>query len=391
MSVTIYQGDASQVLRTLPAESVHSVITSPPYFAQRDYGVVGQLGLEPTPDEYVRNLVSVFAEVKRVLRRDGQLWLVLADTYVNGKGHAHGHDPISPARRFGKRAVDGQLPGLKRKDLIGIPWRVALALQADGWYLRSEIIWVKTTPMPESAKDRPTNNHEKIFLLSKQSHYFYDADAIREPLAESSIRRLKQDIENQNGSTRTHGGLKSNGPMKAVGYPVNGRNRRAVWSIYSKRFAGAHFATFPEELVKICLKAGTSEHGCCANCGAPYKRQTETEFVPRPDVSLEAGRKHSGQYGWDDTPRGHNTIVTKGWAPTCKCNAAIRPCTVLDPFAGAGTTGLAAWNLGRDATLIELNSDYVDMAVTRINGKAPLFAPARRRIPAWPQLPAKTG
>lgn len=307
--VTIYHGDALAVLRTLPERSAQCCITSPPYWGLRDYGVDGQLGLEDTPDAYVANIVTVFREVRRVLRDDGTLWLNLGDSYASGGGAGiQGETGQRRDRRFtqpslrprvgrsGNKGAESSdltnaphrqaLPGLKPKDLVGIPWRVAFALQADGWYLRSDIIWSKPNPMPESVTDRPTKSHEYLFLLSKSERYHYDAAAIREPLAESSLARLAQDVEAQAGSLRVPG--KTNGPMKAVRRSGNkagkfrgdtggsdalpgthlgtsipweddgsGRNKRSVWTVTTRPFKGAHFATFPPALVEPCVLAGS--------------------------------------------------------------------------------------------------------------------------------------
>ena len=336
--IRILQGDCRQVLKTLPDESVHCCVTSPPYFGLRDYGMAEQIGLEQTPDAFVAELVAVFQEVRRVLRGDGTLWLNLGDSYANdtkwggqtsGKHVRAQHGDTGIGRRC-------QNTGLKSKDLIGIPWRVAFALQADGWYLRQDIIWSKPNQMPESITDRCTKAHEYVFLLSKAPHYYFDADAIAEPVAPASVARLAQDVGAQAGSMRVPG--KTNGAMKAVGSKRNSfaratketagehgqkpqhrpdredvdytgmRNKRSVWTIATKPFKEAHFATMAPELAENCIKAGCPIGG-----------------------------------------------------------------TVLDPFGGAGTTGLVADQIQRDAILIELNPDYTDIAERRIQGDSPLF------------------
>jgi hypothetical protein len=276
--IRILTGDCRQVLRTLPAVSVHCCVTSPPYFGLRDYGHGGQIGLEQTPNEYVDELVFVFREVRRVLRDDGTLWLNLGDSYASGNRATY---------RSGASDNKGQTvqndqprprdpPGIKPKDLLGIPWRVAFALQADGWYLRQDIIWSKPNPMPESVRDRCTKAHEYVFLLSKSERYFYDAAAISEPVTPSTISRLAQDVEAQAGSDRVPG--KTNGAMKAKGPRFGGnntrpesqtksgnvytvaegdtRNKRSVWTITTQPFAEAHFATMAPELADTCIKAG---------------------------------------------------------------------------------------------------------------------------------------
>ena len=224
----IYQGDCIEILKDMPDESIDCVVTSPPYWGLRDYGKGEQLGLEETPEEFVSNLVKVFSEVKRVLKSSGSVWLNLGDSYFsapagnkNGipKQNAYGGREDAAKSMFKASQVKGKKHNtLKQKDLCGIPWKVAFALQADGWYLRQDIIWHKPNPMPESVQDRCTKAHEYIFLLTKSPKYFYDIDAIREPLAESSIGRLNQDIENQIGTTRANGGAKTNGNFKAVGF-----------------------------------------------------------------------------------------------------------------------------------------------------------------------------
>ena len=221
-------GDVLDKLKDLPKESIQCCITSPPYWGLRDYGELDQLGLEENPEQFVENMVKVFREVKRVLKKDGTCWINIGDTYYN-------------------------------KSLAGIPFRVAFALQQDGWYLRQDIIWNKPNPMPESVQDRCTKSHEYIFLLTKSANYYYDIDAIREPLAESSLGRLNQDIDSQVGTTRANGGAKTNGNLKAVGDVDLGRNKRSVWTITTKPYKEAHFAVFPPELPTLCIKAGSKE------------------------------------------------------------------------------------------------------------------------------------
>jgi DNA modification methylase len=259
----VLQGDCIESLKQLANESVQCCVTSPPYFGLRDYGHDGQIGLEATPDEYVAKLVQVFREVRRVLKDDGTLWLNLGDSYAtNGGAHGNRKDNqtgVGGRRTHANGGGDQEArrapPGLKSKDLIGIPWRVAFALQADGWYLRQDIIWHKPNPMPESVQDRCTKAHEYVFLLSKSDRYFYDNEAVAEPVAQSSIKRLTQpNLQNQLGSNRVPG--KTNGTMKAVGN-YQSRNRRSVWTINTQGFKGAHFATFPIELPRLCISAGS--------------------------------------------------------------------------------------------------------------------------------------
>jgi DNA modification methylase len=244
----------------LPDGSVQCVVTSPPYWGLRDYGHDGQIGLEQTPDEYVAELVAVFREVRRVLADDGTLWLNLGDSYAHntkGSGGGWAADPSNYAYKAQAYGAYKVQHGLKPKDLVGIPWRVAFALQADGWWLRQDIIWAKPNPMPESVTDRCTKAHEYVFLLTKSAQYFYDAAAVAEPLADSSVARLSQDIENQTGSYRANGGAKTNGPIRAVGDETTGRNKRSVWTITTKPYSGAHFAVMPMALVEPCILAGS--------------------------------------------------------------------------------------------------------------------------------------
>lgn len=326
MSSRILVGDCREVLATLPEASVQCVVTSPPYFGLRDYGVSGQIGLEVTVEDYVAQMVAVFRGVRRVLRDDGTVWLNLGDTYAGGG--AIGRNDTTPealarrAKKYGTGQASGSfvgnhetrppVAGLKPKDLIGIPWRVAFALQADGWYLRSDIIWHKPNPMPERVTDRPTKAHEYVFLLTKAARYYYDVDAVREPFvtkngmgwakAVTTQDTMKVDGDNCHQRSRVGGGMV---PMKPG---VGGRNRRSVWTIATKPYAEAHFATFPPALVEPCIKAG-SKPG---------------------DV-------------------------------------------VLDPFAGAGTTLLVAARLGRNSIGLELNPTYAELAAARIRRDAPML------------------
>lgn len=314
-TATLYYGaDCRETLRGIPEKSVHTVVTSPPYFGLRDYGTGdAQIGLEKTPQAFVAQLVEVFREVRRVLRDDGTLWLNLGDSYANdtkwggssGGKHAAGLHGATGVGR-GKRHT-----GLKSKDLIGIPWMVAFALRDDGWYLRSDIIWAKNSCMPESVRDRPTKAHEYLFLLSKKPQYFYDADAIKEPST------------NDDDGTST-------------------RNKRSWWNVNPKPYPGAHFAVFPPKLIEPCILAGTSAKGCCPDCGNPWER--------------------TGSRGKD--------AVT--WRPTCECDAGDPVgCTVLDPFSGSATTGFVALNHGRDYVGLDLSDEYRALAEARLLGERP--------------------
>lgn len=308
MSVRILTGDCRTILPTLDAGSVQCCVSSPPYFGLRDYGVAGQIGVEQTPAEYVEQLVAVFREVRRVLRDDGTLWLNLGDSYAANRGY---QVPDSKHIDVGNSMGSTVPPGLKPKDLIGIPWRVAFALQADGWYLRSDIIWHKNNPMPESVKDRPTRAHEYIFLLSKRATYYYAAAAIAEQSSPQQAAHNAKYAKPYDNHARIAAGQPGNVNHAGIhGRPGDGtRNKRSVWTVATSPYPDAHFATFPPALIEPCILAGCPKGG-----------------------------------------------------------------TVLDPFGGAGTTGLVADRLGRDAVLIELNPEYAAMAERRIHNDAPLFS-----------------
>jgi len=396
VSVQIIIGDAMEQLRLLPSDSVHCCVTSPPYYGLRDYGVAGQIGLEPSPDEYVARLVDVFCEVRRVLRADGTVWLNLGDSYCAPGG---GFKPDAPSNIAGSKqalthphatkAIRSHIKyGCKPKDLLGIPWRVAFALRDDGWYLRQDIIWAKPNPMPESVRDRCCKAHEYLFLLSKSPRYFYDADAIKEP-AVSDHTSGNGFVGRQGGSTSYQvmsGGVGSTKEWVDIG---GTRNRRSVWTIASEAFPGSHFAVFPPALIEPCILAGTSERGVCAVCGAPWVRVVDRVGEWRAQHDRQA--KHNGEV-YRTNPGGgvaginvDRRTVERGWRASCACDAATVPATVLDMFGGAGTTGLVADRLGRNAVLIELNPAYAEMARSRIESDAPLFAevrePARAAMP----------
>jgi len=385
----LINGDVRQSLGKLESESVQCVVTSPPYWGLRDYGSEDQLGLEETPEQYIDNMVEVFREVKRVLRKDGTLWLNLGDSYAGG-GRA-GKNPEYKAKHtnFGKvqdmstYTEPSKIPkGLKPKDLVGIPWRVALALQADGWWLRNDIIWSKPNPMPEPVKDRLTKSHEYIFLLTKSKSYYYDHEAIKEPYSESSIERINQvTFESQTGGDKDYGkvSVHSNntnsmrGTLEAFKENLgSGRNRRSVWDITVKSYPGAHFATFPEEIPELCIKAGTSEGGCCLECGMPYNRIVERgEKVSSEDYKGEGKKDYASALAENPSDVKRRTlesmrqVIYKGWEAGCSCEGVRIPCVVLDPFAGSGTTCAVASRLGRDSIGIELNEEYLKLARKR--------------------------
>jgi len=302
--IELIQGDCLVEMSKIPDGSVDCCVTSPPYWGLRDYGVEGQLGMEKTPQEYVENMVKVFREVRRVLRADGTLWLNLGDSY-SGSGKGCMGDGTPSDRGSAKQGTNrgttvGLYPktetGLKPKDLVGIPWRVALALQEDGWYLRQDIIWHKPNPMPESVRDRCTKAHEYIFLLSKSPKYYFDSKVIEEP---AKWERWGNQTENK----KHQGTAKHLGGKTLSELPIRDKkNKRSVWSVATKPFKGAHFATFPPALIEPCILAGCPKDG-----------------------------------------------------------------TVLDPFFGAGTTGLVATQHGRSCIGIELNESYLRLAEKRIN------------------------
>ena len=280
MSWEVREGNCLDLLAAMPEQSVQTCITSPPYWGLRDYGEDDQLGLEPTPEEYTANMVELFREVRRVLRNDGTLWLNLGDSYCGGGGFS----PNAPSNLAGaKQTTQGgaksggikPVSGLKPKDLVGIPWRVAFALQADGWYLRSDIIWHKPNPMPESVTDRPTKAHEYIFLLTKQPRYYYDADGIREAAAVDTTGQTIRFGGNKYGdSDDPHHATKSGNAYEFTG----GRNRRSVWTVTTKPFSGAHFAVFPPDLIEPCVLAGSSPTACG---GRACRRRRPTRRRPR--------------------------------------------------------------------------------------------------------------
>lgn len=308
MAVQILTGDCRALLATLPAGSAQCCVTSPPYFGLRDYGHAEQIGLESSPEAYIAALVQTFRAVHQVLADDGTLWLNLGDTYAGDRGAAGSNNRgLTDSRRRDNTPVprsDARIDGLKAKDLVGIPWRVAFALQADGWWLRQDLIWSKPNPMPESVIDRCTKAHEYVFLLSKAARYLFDAEAIGEAASGRKSGRIAEDKAGTDAGFEIRGGFAACGQTEWFS-----RNRRSVWTIATQPFDGAHFATMPPELARLCILAGS-----------------------RPGD------------------------------------------TVLDPFAGAGTTGLVADRLQRGAVLIELNPTYAELARARLQGDAPLFA-----------------
>lgn len=424
--ITLLEGETRQVMRGLPEKSVQCCVTSPPYFGLRDYGLPpakwadgweGELGQEPTMQGYIAHIVEVFAEVWRVLRDDGTLWLNLGDSFnaAGRVGHGTRVGYKQGTNRASKNGVDSNRPNavcLKPKDLLGIPWRVAFALQEAGWYLRSDIIWHKPNPMPESVTDRPTKAHEYMFLLAKSERYLCDMTAIAEPSIHAGETRHSNGNDGMCGGYdghRTRDGLRRVVMIKPT------RNRRSVWTVSTKPYKGAHYATFPPDLVKPCVLAGTSARGCCPKCGSPWERLT-IDGAPQLDHQRACGGDKNGEYFGNSTKdyarhKAQDASATKArilagmvekvliaWRPTCQCdgrkwnslgssNGIPRrltrllgwkrrierrmvlqkpvPCTVLDPFGGSGTTGMVSLELGRRAILIEQSPASVELARER--------------------------
>lgn len=271
----VYCMDALAGLKKLPDETIDMCVTSPPYWGLRDYGVKDQIGMESPPSKYVDKLSEIFLEVNRVLKSTGTLWVNLGDTYFGSWGGYTRKDDRTRVNPDVRPPNSILAPELKSKDLVGIPWLVAFRLRSDGWYLRSDIIWSKSNPMPESVTDRCSKSHEYIFMLSKSKKYYFDGAAIKEPIAESTKKRLNQNIYAQNGSSRVQG--KGNGPMKAVG-SLEGRNKRTVWEVSTSRFKGAHFATFPINLIEPCILAGCPRGGVVLD---PFMGSGTTAYVAR--------------------------------------------------------------------------------------------------------------
>jgi DNA modification methylase len=428
MGIKILKGDCLETLKSLDEQSINTCVTSPPYWGLRDYGtgewvggdpdcphmrttkiskdtatghkamyeqgnVVGdaiykskcpkcgsvrkdkQLGLEETPEEFVENLVRVFKEVKRVLRDDGTVWLNLGDSYYNyrpGKGQALSKQSVSNtdqdlpqdcARRGNKIA------GLKEKDLVGIPWRVAFALQADGWYLRQDIIWHKPNPMPESVRDRCTKSHEYIFLLSKNPKYYYDNEAIKEDA--KSAGKKSDGFKGRQGGAEYHATSGGIGSEEKI---YNKKNKRSVWTITTKPYKEAHFATFPTELIEPCVLAGCPEE-ICVDCGKPYKRVMQKPKQLEIERNKRSGLDDRKVGGVLDKYNRENPPIDLGLQKQCDCETnETKGGTVLDPFGGSGTTGLVASKHNRNAVLCELNEGYIDIAEKRLNDGFDMFS-----------------
>jgi DNA modification methylase len=417
--IDIKIGDCREVLKTLPDKHFQTCITSPPYYGLRDYGtaswvggsencshigdtlgnnrnfideggrgsnkaslstgdcikcgakrVDSQIGLEETPEQFVESLVNVFREVKRVLKDDGTLWLNLGDSYSSGGRTTTTNQSVRGDKDYGVTRPP-PVEGIKPKDLFGIPWRVAFALQADGWYLRQDIIWNKPNPMPESVQDRCTKSHEYIFLLSKSPHYYFDNVAIKEETItfdNSNRDRDTTKLNNTPGRTKM-AGLKTN--------QYETRNKRSVWTVNTKPYKEAHFAVFPTDLIEPCVLAGSSAK-ICSGCGKSYRREMVTTDVPDRIV-----RDHMvGVIPKRDKPSRMNskdmlplTKEDNGFVKQCNCDTDhTEQDRIIDPFGGSGTTALVADRHNRDATVIELNEEYIEIAKNRLEGDAPLFA-----------------
>lgn len=382
----ILVGDALERLRTLPSESVHCLVSSPPYFGLRAYldgdnpDKAMEIGLEETPEAYVEKLVVLFREARRVLRANGNFWLNLGDSYwanrsENGAIWNDGHLSKSHQARSGGKSH----PVYKPKDLMMIPHRVAIALQMDGWYVRSDVCWSKSNPMPESVTDRPTKSKEYVFLLAKSESYWYDQDAIREPHTTKPGK-----LRDRNTEDYIQGAYDTPiGEGARTWYGEEGRNKRDVWTIPVKTYKKkglqaevAHYAVMPLELAETCIKAGCPETVCAA-CGAPYERLVESQSAsaanPRDwqGVPTQQSNRAQAQMPKKLGAMGTPTRTYHGWRATCACNAGTAPGIVLDPFGGAGTTAVAARKLGRDYILIELSAQYAALAEERLRDQNP--------------------
>ena len=410
----LINADARQI--PLADGSVNCIVTSPPYYGLRNYQVDEQIGLEQTPQEYIDNLVQVFRECWRILRDDGNAWIVIGDSYVSNTGDRSkvGGFQANPdkdrllaesAMSFNKKSGN-----LKSKDLIGIPWMVAFALRDDGWYLRQDIIWHKPNPMPESVKDRCTKAHEYVFLLSKLPNYYYDYEAVLEPATGYDGRKdtkFKGSIKSydgvmpggkpqtfaQNGHERwQYKNLQDDGQqpntmhlkrLEGEEYMSPVRNRRSVWTVPTSPYKGAHFATYPPELIEPCILAGCPEL-ICSKCGAPWVRDLEREdkrhWTERNEYSKDGKyefeylkTKSPNQVGRNDAQASYKSpkFIDHGLKPTCNCGAEPISGVVFDPFAGSGTTVAVANSLGRRGIGIDLNYNYLQLAQERV-GKVQL-------------------
>jgi DNA modification methylase len=440
MTITIYRGDCRERLQSISDKTFHTVVTSPPYWGLRDYGtatwiggdpncphyrtnhtsdkcITGhkksqksggiassiyktvcpecgavrqdrQLGLEETPQEYVANMVQVFREVRRVLRDDGTLWLNLGDTYYNYRA-----DGKYPKQTVSKTKQDlpefstargNKLEGLKSKDLIGIPWRVAFALQEDGWYLRQDIIWHKPNPMPESVKDRCTKSHEYIFLFSKSKNYYFDNESIKvesSPLTEERNKnKFKGAFKGQFKGTPNEERWQEGRPIDKPNFSEDGKsNKRSVWTVTTKPYKEAHFATYPPDLIEPCILAGCPDK-VCKSCGTPYEKIYDSKKIKRNELDPKDSRYRPNNYegaykdinGKGDA--GYNITDFVGYKQQCNCTTKeTEGGHVLDPFGGAGTTALVSDRLKRHSSLIELNDKYAKITEKRLQDDGGMF------------------
>ena len=391
LAYQLIKGNSKEELKKIKSNFFHTCITSPPYLGLRHYQAEDQIGRENSVFSYVENLLDICTEIKRTLRKDGTFWLNLGDTYC-GTGHTNTEvpDPKYPAREQQQKSIPlntynkfTKLEGFKTKDLLGIPWEVAKALQKpilqchecnyighwikwghlpnnikwcpickkivsykkheDGWYLREDIIWAKKNVLPGPVKDRPTYSHEFLFLLTKNKNYYFDYYGIMEKALDSNKKLSRIGAKDPIGTQRRDTGNFYAGNDK--------KNKRSVWTVSVANFPEAHFATFPEELIKPCILAGSSTKGCCPKCKSPWKRTIEREKIP-----IEGTK----EYKID--------LRSLGWEPTCKCNIKeIEPCTILDPFNGAATTGLCSLKYDRNYVGIDVNENYIRMSRKRLD------------------------
>lgn len=430
--VLILNGCALEQLRTLPDACVDAIVTSPPYWGLRDYGIEPTdwpacsyapmpglpaievpaerscLGLEPTLHAFLAHLVLIFEECRRVLKPTGSAWVNMGDGY-NGAGLSGGTKVSEEKGQLSYRGAIGSgsivAPNLKPKDLLGQPWRVAFALQASGWYLRQDNIWHKPNPMPESIRDRATKAHEYVFHLTRSERYFFDLEAWSEPASENTHARLSQNVEAQIGSARAHAGGKTNGNMKAVcrksipqhdGKVKNNasmdaalavmpltRNKRSVWTVPTVAYSEAHYATYPPRLISPPILASTSAKGCCSQCGKPWERVVEKTDVVNPahkSSRFDAGKtSERPAHGMATVQKGERYLKqsTDHWLPTCQCSVSpspslpVSPSIVLDPFGCSTTTAQVALEHGRHAILIERGPHNIALIRKRL---APVLA-----------------
>jgi site-specific DNA-methyltransferase (cytosine-N4-specific) len=380
----------------IPAGSIQTCVTSPPYYGLRDYGIAGQIGLEPSVGEFVERLVGVFREVRRVLRDDGTLWLNIGDSYAGSWGNQSRKEERGAQRpingemlqpvhdeRYADRSNTGTIrdAGLKPKDLIGVPWRVAFALQADGWWLRDAIIWAKPNPMPSSVTDRCTPSYETVFMLAKSARYFADMDAVRTPhkadpasykfpdgwgqgdeprdvveYSKANYRDSKRVKTTRDPNAR--GARQAPEPGEPNAFHPLGANMRNVWTIATEAFSDAHFATFPLELPLRCIRIGTSEAGCCSECGAPRRRLTEATYDAQGCTTNGPRSIENRDFTPGVEQRLVKTTSTLGFEPGCAHDAPSVGSVVLDPFMGSGTVAQAAESIGQRWVGYEINPAY---------------------------------